>query len=343
MDIASLIHAMKILILEFYPYIDSFSEDLYSLDDVVHQLVFEIIKEEYKHFAPKKTVTDFLGIYDVDGSNRKYTRALQYAQHYRTHDNDLIEDQYGMRIPELEAPDMSGAKVFKGHKLTAHEFLSLKLQAECALLNKLHEGQIESSKKVSEPRFRELFEEYTSKIDEIEPPVNDPENVICNTIVYFGTETHFLTELLYRLTLAAEEAGFPKDCPTERILAVGSIVPVIPGTAWCPTTFMADFCMIPKWQNFCKPIFFDNQEEWEKKEFLVHDCKHIKSFLLQKHLDGLIKMMHECTTEDKASFIEEHYWIWDQRVEYKWTSERIKYYRKLHGVITRDFSKPHIR
>ena len=44
MDIVDLEHALKILINEFYPYTDTFSDDLYSLDDVIHQLVFEIIK-----------------------------------------------------------------------------------------------------------------------------------------------------------------------------------------------------------------------------------------------------------------------------------------------------------
>ena len=256
-DISSLELALKTLITEFYPFTDTFSDDLYSLEDVVHQLIFEIIKEEYKKYAPQKTITDFLGDYDVDGSNRKYTRALQYAQHYRDCDNTAIEAEAGIRIPELEAQDVKGAKVFKGHQFTAHQFLGLKLQAECGLLNKLHEGQIEFSKKVSEPRFRELFEEYADRIDELEPPVNDPENVICNTYVYYGTETNFLTEFLYHLTLAAEEAGFPKACPMDRILSVCSPTIVIPETSWCPTVFIADFCMIPKWQHFFKELLFE--------------------------------------------------------------------------------------
>ena len=344
MDIRDLEHALTILINDFYPYTDAFSDDLYSLDDVVHQLVFEIIKEEYKRYAPRKTVMDFLGDYDVDGSNRKYTRALQYAQHYRDYDNELIENEIGIRVPELEAQDMSGANVFKGHQFTAHEFLGLKLQAECKLLNKFHQRQIEKSHKVKEePDFRRLFEDYASKIDGLEPPVNEPENVICNTFVYYGIETHFLTEFLYRLTLAAEEAGYPKECPSDRIITVSSITTVIPETYWCPVAFFADFCMVPKWEHFCRPIFFDNTEEWEKKALLIQDCKHIKSFLLQKHLDKFVEMIHTCSTAAKAEYIEDHYWIWDNRVDYEWTSDRIKYYRKLHSAIMREFPEPHIK
>lgn len=80
MDITGLELDLKTLIKRFYPYTDSFSDSLsdslYTLDDVVHQLIFEIIKEEYRQYAPRKTVMDFLGDYDVDGSNRKYTRAM---------------------------------------------------------------------------------------------------------------------------------------------------------------------------------------------------------------------------------------------------------------------------
>lgn len=342
MDILGLEQMIKASINDFYPYTDTFSDNLYSLDDIVHQLIFEIIKEEYKQYAPKRTVTEFLGDYDVEGSNRKYTRAIQYAQHYRDYDNELIKDEFGIRVPELEAQDMSGANVFKGHQFTAHEFLGYKLQAECRLLNKLHERQIESSKKVSESRFRELFKDYAERIDEIEPPVNDPKNVICNTYVYYGIETHFLTEFLYKVMLAAEEAGFPEVCPVDRIITVCSIDPVIPATVWCPTAFFADFCMIPKWENFCKHIFSDNDDSWEKKALLVRDCKHIKGFLLQRHLEEFIELVHDFSLTDKVRYIEDHYWIWDNRVEYEWNSERIRYYRKLHSAIMRDFSEPHI-
>ena len=122
-----------------------------------------------------------------------------------------------------------------------------------------------------------------------------------------------------------------------------SITPVIPETFWCPTAYIADFCMIPKWNHFCKHIFSDNEEDWEKKAFLVRDCKHIKNFLLHRYLEKFVEMVHGCSLTEKARFIEDHYWIWDHRVEYEWTSERIRYYRKLHSAIMRDFPKPQIQ
>ena len=343
MDVKALKYALSILVQEMYPYADAFSDNLYSLEDVVNQLVFEIIKEEYKQYAPRRTIVDFLGIYDPDGSNRKYTRALQYAQHYRDFDNSQLETDLSLRVPELEAQDMSGGKKFLGHQFTAQEFLGLKLQAECSLLNKLHEGRIDSSKDVKGSYFCEMFVDYEKKRDELEPSVNDPESVICNTFLYFGIETHFLTEFLYKMTLAAEKAGFPKEIPAGRILDVCSAVQVIPDTFWCPATFLADFCMIPKWDSFCNPVFTDSNEVWIKKAALIEDCKHIKSHILQRNLEKLIELVHICTDADKARFIVDHYWIWDNRAEFDWNPNRISYYRKLHSAVMRSFPEPHIR
>ena len=61
------------------------------------------------------------------------------------------------------------------------------------------------------------------------------------------------------------------------------------------------------------------------------------NFLLQQHLEKFVGIVHECSVEEKASFIEDNYWIWDNRVEYEWTPGRIRYYRKLHAAIMRDF------
>lgn len=144
----------------------------------------------------------------------------------------------------------------------------------------------------------------------------------------------------------AKSNGYILDTQAEEKIyqiAKDAIAPVISETSWCPTTFFADFCMIPKWEHFCIPIFFDNNTDWEKKAFLVQDCKHIKNFLLQRHLKKFIEIVHGCTVADKASYIEDNFWIWDNRVEYEWTPERIRYYRKLHAAIMRSFSKPHIR
>jgi len=50
------------------------------LEDVVHQLIFEIIKEEYKKYAPQKTITDFLGDYEFIDCDFNLLKSLDLSK-----------------------------------------------------------------------------------------------------------------------------------------------------------------------------------------------------------------------------------------------------------------------
>jgi len=336
-------HTLKILISEMYSKTTDLDTDHYSLDDLVNQVIFELIKEEYKKYAPRHTIQQYLSIYDVDADNRKYTRSIQYGQHYRDIDNAQIEEQYQFRISELEPQNMGGQSVFTGHQYTEQEFLGYKMQAECRLLNKLHGHQIDNSKNVSESDFQTLFDEYSKCIDALEPAVNEIEHIVGKTYAYYGIETHFLTEFLYRLTIAAERQRFPNIIPVDRILSVCSITEIIPANSWCPVVYFADNCMLLRWNSFCDDIFSDTDEQWLQKESYLIDCKRIKNIILQRSLDKWVEFVHRCPLQEKSDFVIEHYWIWDNRPEFEWTPERIRYYRKLHKAVCRDFPKPHVK
>lgn len=230
-SIADIRHAIEIVLIEIYPDISALGEGCYSLNDILDQLIFELIKEEYKKYAARRPIQYYLDLYDSEhyGTSRKYTRALQYAQFYKDFDNECIEEAFGLRLPELEAQDVTGSNVFSGHRFTECEFLQFKMQAECRLLNKLHGKQLDNSKNVAENDFRKFFEEYSNFITELEPQLSStPEHVISCVLAYYGLETHFLTEFLYRLTLCAEKSGFPKEIHTERILSVCGLTTLIP-------------------------------------------------------------------------------------------------------------------
>lgn len=344
-SIAELRKELKQSISSMHPDVASLEKGHYTLDDILDQLIFEIIIEEYKQYAERHPVQYFLDLYDDEhvGTSRKYTRSIQYAQHFRDYENDAIEEAHGFKRPELEAQDMSGSKTFEGHQFTEHEFLQYKFKAECALLTKLHGRQIESSKHVSNSAFKDLFNEYYNLMGDIEPPVNNASKVISHTYTYYATETYFLTEFLYHITLAAERAGFKKAIPLERIRDVCVLTPEIPATVWCPGVYYATLFYIPKWAAYTDDFFTDSDETWLVKECSLWDSMQVKSFILQRGHDYLVEYMHSCSVREKADFIVEKYWIWDCRLEFEWTPERILYYRKLHAELMRDFPKPHIK
>ena len=89
-SIADIRHAIEIVLIEIYPDISALGEGCYSLNDILDQLIFELIKEEYKKYAARRPIQYYLDLYDSEhyGTSRKYTRALQYAQFYKDFDNE---------------------------------------------------------------------------------------------------------------------------------------------------------------------------------------------------------------------------------------------------------------
>lgn len=343
MSVSILRHTLEILVDSWISKAPDLTNGHYSVDDILDQLIFEIIKEEYKMYSPKHTIQYYLEKYDCDGSNRKYTRAIQYAQHYRDYYNNQIKTSLNLSVPELDAQDMSGHHKFSGHSFTEQEFLMFKLQAECPLINKLHGHQIDSSKNVTETNFKELFNDYAEKLDELEPRLDNPNQVISRTFTYYGIETHFLTDFLYFLVVEAEKFNFPTDVSTDRILTIIAPTLIIPSNRWCPSVPIADLCVIPKWDCFNRDILLQDDKAWQKTQSHLIDNKRIKNCILQQCHQKFIEYMHLCSEEDKASFIVNHYWIWDKRPHYEWNSKRIRYFRKLHALMTQDIPCPHIK
>lgn len=343
-------HAIGILLSEAYPHVEELASVHTSVDDLSTQLMFELIKEHYKDSAPRHPISYYIKedakeansskVTVVSRKNSNYTDAIQHTQRYRTDTNDMFELLYGVSLPELEPVEMDGKRRPKGYSITYADYLGLKLSMGCDLLKKLHGGQIDRSHNVSEARFKELFRGYQEQIDKLEPRVNDSKSVIANTFFYFSTETHFLIDFLYGIVLAAERRGFPSDVPSERIIDICGTEIYIPETEWCPGVFMADNFMLMKWGALLGDVFEDSDETWNRKAALLRDCKQLKSRVLQANRDEMVSIVSQCGDEEMADYIVENYWVWDVRPqEYKWTTERIRYFRKLHPLVIRLFEK----
>lgn len=344
--IEALCIAIRAVIENHFPKQERFDLYPYSMQDLVNQIVFELIKEEYKNNATVNSIQHYINKYDPEADNRKYTRAIQYAQFYRDENNRALEDNVGIRSPLLEAVDMSGSNRFCGYSVNLCEFLQFKMQAECKLLNKTHEGQISKAKKVSESDFQKLFDDYSQHISDLEPAINDvdPENIISRIMAYYALETHFLFEYKYKVTLVAEHYKYSKDIPIELLSGICSLMFWIPDASWCPGSVVADLCIIHKWDKMADIVYStENTSQQDISDFIV-DCKRIKGRLLcPELLEKFLVTLSRCSFEDKLMFLKEHFWFWDYSPQYEWDSRRIRYYRWLDDAITRDFGKPHIK
>lgn len=334
-------HSIENMIEALYPASEKLAEFYYTIPDLATQITFELIKEDYRAHASRQSIQSYIDQYDPDSGNRKYTRAIQYAQFFRNIDNDLLNETFGIRNPELEAKDMSGQKRFQGYSITLWGFLSLKLHTECRLFTKILGGQIWKSKYVSESDFKDLFQEYHDAICNLEPPINKMEDIVPYSLVLYGVETYFHINFLYEVSMAAGRHGYPKQIPVDRILSVCQLLKNIPPTIWSPEVYMADCNIIPKRKQFADDIFTLSDEEWLEKDVRLIDCKQIKTMILQRLMKALT-MIGSCTEKEKADFIIENYWIWDTIPDFEWPKGSISYYRKICEAFYRKFEKPSI-
>ena len=92
MTILALRDTIKIFLSECYPKVSGLDKGHYSFDDILDQVVFELIKEEYKKYTEKHTIQYYLDLYDSEyyGTSRKYTRSIQHTQFYRGWDNSSV-------------------------------------------------------------------------------------------------------------------------------------------------------------------------------------------------------------------------------------------------------------
>lgn len=345
--IEAMLYSIIAVIDETFPHRERFDWYPYSMGDLAAQIIFELIKEEYKNTAPKHSLQHYIKSYDWEANNRKYTRAVQYIQSFRDDNNASIENEVGIRLPELEAPSMNGAERFWGYDYNLCEFLQIKLQAECKLPNKLHGGQISNSKKVSEQSFQDLFELYSSAIDAWKPKVteeNNADDLIGRIMAYYDTETYFLCDFMYKTTLIAEQNNYPKEIPVDLLLDTCSVLLGVPGAEWCPGSHVATLFIIKEWDKMVELIYAsDNETRSEISAFLL-DCKRLMGRMLRPEtLEGLLSAISKCSTDDKLTFLKNNFWFWDYRPQYEWNSDRIRYFRKLSRELRREFGNPHIK
>ena len=64
--IPALRDAVKMLLNECYSQVSGLDKGHYSFDDILDQVVFELIKEEYKRYAEKHTIQYYLDLYDSE-------------------------------------------------------------------------------------------------------------------------------------------------------------------------------------------------------------------------------------------------------------------------------------
>lgn len=318
----------------------------YSVDDIINQVIMEYIIKEYQVYAERQSVSKhreehgLTGKFDADRTAQLYKRLIQRAKHYKECNRQDLLESTGVTRVDFTINPMDGPSNWQNaYTLTRIDFHDLMLQDECPLLSKIFEHKISSKTSVPNPMFQQMFSTYENKIDELFVAIDEsnPSSVIEKTIEYFSIQWLYNIELFYEVALEAERQGRHKDIPFSRVSALCARVGQMPSTDWFPVEIRAvENRMIMKRQEYCQDIFVLNDEDWAFQRDCIHDALKIVGFLGQlKGGTAFIPAIHEISADEKADFIRENYWLWDNRKHYDWPRRsRIQSMRDLYEQLT---------
>lgn len=326
------------------PYVNDFDNKFITIDDVIDFTIYEGIKKSYDYYAPKMKISEYLKqdtslVDSVEADTKFYSRQLQYAQYYRSKLNDMIEDERGIRIPELEGRDISDIKVrTEGIELNEMTFYELFNLSQVGILKKITAGQISDSKRVSNSQFTSLMEEYESKLDSLYNEMDSDARILVNTHKLFNLEWIYNIDLIYDIAVEAEKRGVNK-IDIKRLWGIAGPI-CIQGDAFVPNSFHTQSRMIMSRKKLI-PLIFEDNEIIRKKLIYAYRMNY---FLYYFNGSKLHEILHKMTSEkEMAEFVKKYYWIWDTKGKKEWTDKRIKIARQLFSEIVIHVEKPKIR
>lgn len=328
------------------PFVEELNRGAVSVDDMIDHIIYEGIKCAYDDYAEKKSVRQHLidnGM-DTDSERRKFSRALQYAQHYRDLQYEEMLHTMAVKEERLQGKDMTSFEKRKeGHEINAMHFVELCNMRDIPILNKIIGKQIQSTKKVSNTKFMEMVDEYEKYIDKLENEMDSDEKILFNTELYFTLEWKYNIDLVYDIVLTAEEKGYPAITKDNVRWMCGTVM--IPPSSWFRATSGTECRMIMHRHKYLTAMFddMDEAELYERDRLnavLYQVYAFIKMAGMKKTITELVK---ETTIHDRAEFIKNRYWIWQNRKRKEWTPERIKYARTVYNLIYQDVEQPKIK
>lgn len=326
------------------PYVNDFDNKFITIDDVIDFTIYEGIKKSYDYYAPKMKISEYLKqdtslVDSVEADTKFYSRQLQYAQYYRSELNDMIEEERGIRMPELEGRDTSDIKVrTEGIELNEMSFYELFNLSQVGILKKITAGQISDSKKVSNSKFRLLMEEYELELDRLYKAMDSDALILLNTHKFFNLEWIYNIDLIYDIAFEAEKRDVNK-IDIKRLMGIAGNI-CIQGDASFPNNLSTQARMLMSRKKLISLIFEDDEVMRNK---LIYAYR-MNYFLYYFNGSKLHDLVHDMISEkEMAEFVKKYYWIWNTRSKKEWTDKRIKIARQLFSEIVIHVDKPQIR
>ncbi len=321
---------------KIYIFGDDNNEDIDWVIAVANYITLEFIKYSYDYSDPEYSLRHFL--LDADDSERmRQSRIVQYVLKYKR--------QELKRHPDIP-PDHKFANIdmdtieqkLKGYRFTEMNYFEHQNIYDLEVIKAIVEKRIGSSKKVSNPRFEEMFEQYDNMIEGlIARSYKSNHDMVFASLALFTIEWKFAIETLYHIACLMEEKGLQK---VDRH-AVGLLV----GEVWVESQFggsVTTESRMVKERRYVLDDIFDEEIDPYSKNILMDLIKEI--LVIGVYYKEIVEtnerepykewFRKESKEEDWASFFR-FYNLFDIWQKKEWTRKRIQNMRLLLDLVMR--------
>lgn len=311
-------HIQEVLLEFAKVFNDQTTPDVF-VKNVTNQFFMEMIKMEHDDFM-MSSAKSFRQYYQDQGwqeDGRKRTeRVFTKVKKMRKAEVKWLEDYFGYFPQELLIPDKKNSdKSFEGYRIASDQFEEIQNMMDIPIFEKFHNGQIERPKKYDV--FKRLYQQYDALVDKYYQQMDSDEQVIENTIKYFVIQWKQPLEFVYSVA----------DLINARLLPESYI-----NMLWLycipyndrENDFHADNRFLMTRNDYVYMISRSNELEVRYLEEQYVRQLYALQWLKDEIGRVVFDHMREITISEKADFIRNNYWLWDNREEKDWTNEKIR-------------------
>ena len=160
------------------------------------------------------------------------------------------------------------------------------------------------------------------------------ESIIKSTMAFFTLEWKYSIEWIYKIASDITNGILPESSLYQ---ATRFCVPLtVKGFYGENRFFMA---RNRYYEMICHPDSYDMITETRKYQFM----HYLMEFLKVNLKDDLLAILKTTPISEKAAFIKERYWIWDDFQEKEWDNKTIRNARKAFDLLFSDCERPNLR
>ena len=313
-------------------------EDMEWVRDMACYITMEYIKYAFDYDDPVYSLRHFLKARNASDDERMLQqRIMEYVLKYKRREleHSGIELPVNHKFADLLMDDIE--KKLKGYKLTEMNFFEQQNVHDIELIKAIVEKRIGSSKKISNKRFQEMFNQYDLFVEEImENAKRSDKDMVFYAIAMFVFEWHYPVETYYYISCLMEENKIDEVNVSDLNLLSGDVSIESRFGGWWRTPSR----MVKERFLFLDYLFNDKTAPTSKeelrgliKEFIVLGVQYKEVLTCMDGRKYIDWFREESNIADWASFFRYYdiFSIWKKK---EWTPKRIQNMRKLFDKTT---------